>query len=79
MLFRSNDTATTEIYTWYDTLSLHDALPIWWVKTFRNPVTARRNSAFLPKGRLYTFPLPRELKQWNVDWCGLVATGKNSP
>ena len=29
MLFRSNDTATTEIYTGYYTLSLHDALPIW--------------------------------------------------
>ena len=29
MLFRSNDTATTEIYTQFDTLSLHDALPIW--------------------------------------------------
>ena len=29
MLFRSNDTATTEIYTDYYTLSLHDALPIW--------------------------------------------------
>ena len=29
MLFRSNDTATTEIYTTLDTLSLHDALPIW--------------------------------------------------
>ena len=28
MLFRSNDTATTEIYTRYNTLSLHDALPI---------------------------------------------------
>ena len=28
MLFRSNDTATTEIYTTEDTLSLHDALPI---------------------------------------------------
>ena len=28
MLFRSNDTATTEIYTQFDTLSLHDALPI---------------------------------------------------
>ena len=28
MLFRSNDTATTEIYTQRDTLSLHDALPI---------------------------------------------------
>ena len=29
MLFRSNDTATTEIYTMVDTLSLHDALPIY--------------------------------------------------
>ena len=28
MLFRSNDTATTEIYTQRYTLSLHDALPI---------------------------------------------------
>ena len=28
MLFRSNDTATTEIYTRPNTLSLHDALPI---------------------------------------------------
>ena len=28
MLFRSNDTATTEIYTQFDTLSLHDALPV---------------------------------------------------
>ena len=28
MLFRSNDTATTEIYTHSDTLSLHDVLPI---------------------------------------------------
>ena len=27
MLFRSNDTATTEIYTLLYTLSLHDALP----------------------------------------------------
>ena len=27
MLFRSNDTATTEIYTTQYTLSLHDALP----------------------------------------------------
>ena len=29
MLFRSNDTATTEIYTVRNTLSLHDALPIY--------------------------------------------------
>ena len=30
MLFRSNDTATTEIYTSVHTLSLHDALPIFY-------------------------------------------------
>ena len=30
--FFFNDTATTEIYT----LSLHDALPIWWIKTDNN-------------------------------------------
>ena len=29
MLFRSNETATTEIYTVMNTLSLHDALPIF--------------------------------------------------
>jgi bifunctional ADP-heptose synthase (sugar kinase/adenylyltransferase) len=28
-VFFFNDTATTEIYTRYHTLSLHDALPIW--------------------------------------------------
>ena len=35
MLFRSNDTATTEIYTQRYTLSLHDALPIYlaWMTT----------------------------------------------
>src|SRR3546814_13839384 len=27
--FFCNDTAPTEIYTYYHTLSLHDALPIW--------------------------------------------------
>src|SRR6187397_2235133 len=29
LFFFFNDTATTEIYTVYNTLSLHDALPIW--------------------------------------------------
>ena len=33
MLFRSNDTATTEIYTLRYTLSLHDALPIYTAAT----------------------------------------------
>src|SRR6187397_3731407 len=30
VFFFFNDTATTEIYTVYNTLSLHDALPICW-------------------------------------------------
>ena len=39
MLFRSNDTATTEIYTSVNTLSLHDALPIsGTVHTMRGPI-----------------------------------------
>ena len=40
MLFRSNDTATTEIYTHSDTLSLHDALPVFpsGAPTFRSYV-----------------------------------------
>ena len=37
MLFRSNDTATTEIYTNLNTLSLHDALPISLVPYLRDP------------------------------------------
>ena len=39
MLFRSNDTATTEIYTSIDTLSLHDALPISLARNRRSFVT----------------------------------------
>ena len=37
MLFRSNDTATTEIYTLWHTLSLHDALPICALSVLRFP------------------------------------------
>src|SRR2546430_10913799 len=38
VFFFFNDTATTEIYT----LSLHDALPIWW--TFPTPLPTRTHS-----------------------------------
>ena len=38
MLFRSNDTSTTEIYTDYYTLSLHDALPISAYRLPRPPI-----------------------------------------
>ena len=39
MLFRSNDTATTEIYTQAYTLSLHVALPIYVMVVQRLPKT----------------------------------------
>src|SRR5216117_4511751 len=39
--FFFNDTATTEIYTRKDTLSLHDALPIWHVRYSRDPALRR--------------------------------------
>ena len=41
MLFRSNDTATTEIYTQRYTLSLHDALPISVLKQVVNAYLRR--------------------------------------
>src|SRR3546814_3238374 len=43
--FFFNDTATTEIYTYVHTLSLHDALPIW-----RKAAPARCRRA-CPRGR----------------------------
>ena len=46
MLFRSNDTATTEIYTRPYTLSLHDALPIYYA------IGADRMSTSVTFGRL---------------------------
>ena len=48
MLFRSNDTATTEIYTSSYTLSLHDALPIFALGTKRAPVTVISVTGELP-------------------------------
>ena len=45
MLFRSNDTATTEIYTSPHTLSLHDALPILGHKTANHHVDDREKLA----------------------------------
>src|SRR5213082_4259978 len=40
--FFFNDTATTEIYTVSDTLSLHDALPIWAGRRPGSPPRAAR-------------------------------------
>src|SRR3546814_18497494 len=49
-IFFFNDTATTEIYTYGHTLSLHDALPIYRrrrrsVAAYRGPPAARRTAA----------------------------------
>ena len=46
MLFRSNDTATTEIYTSVNTLSLHDALPTWTGTVPHRPPTAPPTAQF---------------------------------
>src|SRR6187397_1459559 len=59
--FFFNDTATTEIYTVYNTLSLHDALPIW-AKAGRGlyrprPAAGREE---LPVERLGPTPASRE-------------------
>src|ERR1039457_7720238 len=48
-LFFFNDTATTEIYT----LSLHDALPIWWTWPRAAPTEPRTSGAT-------TFPIRSE-------------------
>ena len=70
MLFRSNDTATTEIYTSIDTLSLHDALPISAaidaVKALRTPtkpgdafstaIYSDGNPYGVPAGLIFGFP-----------------------
>ena len=59
MLFRSNDTATTEIYTEENTLSLHDALPI-----SEAPELIRRNR---PQANL-TAPQRRRLQEFEDHW-----------
>src|SRR6058998_4372311 len=43
--FFFNDTATTEIYTVMNTLSLHDALPIWTKPRNASSASSRRLSA----------------------------------
>ena len=66
MLFRSNDTATTEIYTVTNTLSLHDALPIAAQNAIREASRTLRNirslyvkdmSAAVENGRVTSYRL----------------------
>ena len=53
MLFRSNDTATTEIYTEENTLSLHDALLIWEPSTNSSGMTIDTSSSSYFTGTIY--------------------------
>ena len=52
MLFRSNDTATTEIDTGWYTLSLHDALPIFGRVSQQVPSTIAAGPIFAPRAGL---------------------------
>ena len=58
MLFRSNDTATTEIYT----LSLHDALPISSAHNWQGLAWALRGE------QISNFPICN--KSFNLSYCG---------
>ena len=59
MLFRSNDTATTEIYTTANILSLHDALPIY------AGVEALAELSDLVRDAMRLYPeLPRPRARW---------------
>ena len=71
MLFRSNDTATTEIYTRMHTLSLHDALPIFPVKsTFKaiNIVEIFMKESFRLHGISKMVILYRDVKFTSAFW-----------
>ena len=57
MLFRSNDTATTEIYTVTNTLSLHDALPLWELE-LANPDV---NPNYIQVNQILNIPAPGQL------------------
>ena len=63
MLFRSNDTATTEIYTTEDTLSLHDALPIYQTIAV---VLGILSSIFLGFVGIVWYPIKRMIKAWKA-------------
>ena len=68
MLFRSNDTATTEIYTEENTLSLHDALPICVVGL--NAPRLRMAAAAAAIAALLLAP-----SVWAVDTLGHASSG----
>ena len=65
MLFRSNDTATTEIYTVSDTLFLHDALPI--LSYIMNLRDAIPGLAWLSE-KLLGLSAARSLPRWRPDY-----------
>src|SRR3546814_14349190 len=65
VVFFFNDTATTEIYTYLHTLSLHDALPIYLVRELVRAATVERKQRVghvgFADGRIFEFaaiPLP---------------------
>ena len=64
MLFRSNDTATTEIYT----LSLHDALPIF------DAVTPVSVLVSVGKNNKFKHPSPRVMERYRLKGVEVLRT-----
>src|SRR3546814_13007393 len=60
VFFFFNDTATTEIYTYCHTLSLHDALPISPAPPIPAPrQIVRQSASLIAPGRIVTLIAPR--------------------
>src|SRR3712207_7840839 len=73
MIFFFNDTATTEIYT----LSLHDALPIWWRRPRGSPRgRAPRRSGLVAPVRSEEHTSELQSRQYLV--CRLLLEKKNT-
>src|SRR3546814_12727347 len=74
--FFFNDTATTEIYTYWHTLSLHDALPISWL----SPVTLQDDRvALVPLAHAHAADLTEAVKDgelWKLWYTAIPAPEK---
>src|SRR6187200_3325484 len=82
--FFFNDTATTEIYTVSDTLSLHDALPIpgspSTVTAHNRPEASRISLAIASSSELRPMTSPDARRSWTAsEHCGPTSGSRASP
>src|SRR3546814_5687035 len=75
LCFFLNDTATTEIYTYGHTLSLHYALPIYWLSCcWVSSGNMRRKNGSLPNGLTRTTCRVRTLTTAGVTFSSIGAS-----